>query len=159
MIQRSVCPKIGDKKNEIEKFKLEMKKVREATTSAARAEVLHSEEAGYLEAEGMERTYRFRQEAIKEAVDLNTSQKAFSLHLKDTGPYDINYSRNGRFLALGGSKGHLAIVDSLNNKLVMEVDVQDRLQDIQFCITKQCWLSPRKSMHTYMTTVVLKFIV
>ena len=72
---------------------------------AARAEVLHSEEAGYLEAEGMERTYRFRQEAIKEAVDLNTSQKAFSLHLKDTGPYDINYSRNGRFLALGALKG------------------------------------------------------
>ena len=124
-------PKIGDKKMK-SKFKRGMKKVHEATASAARAEVLHSEEAGYLEAEGMERTYRFRQEAIKEAVDLNTSQKAFSLHLKDTGPYDINYSRNGRYLALGGSKGHLAIVDSLNNKLVMEVDVQDRLQDIQF---------------------------
>ena len=25
----------------------------------------------------------------------------------------------------------------------MEVDVQDRLQDIQFCITKQCWLSKK----------------
>ena len=41
------------------KFKRGMKKVHEATASAARAEVLHSEEAGYLEAEGMGRTYRF----------------------------------------------------------------------------------------------------
>ena len=45
-------PKIGDKKMK-SKFKRGMKKVHEATASAARAEVLHSEEAGYLEAEGM----------------------------------------------------------------------------------------------------------
>ena len=42
----------------------------------------------------------------------------------------------------------------------MEVDVQDRLQDIQFLHNETMLaVAQRKIMHIYMTTVVLKFIV
>jgi U3 small nucleolar RNA-associated protein 7 len=123
--------KIVDKKMKA-KYKRTNKQVQEANTSAARAEVLHAEEVGYLEAEGMERTYRFKQSDIKNAVDLNTAKKAFSLKLENTGPYNIDYTRNGRYFALGGAKGHVAIIDGLNNKLQMEVDVQEDINDIQF---------------------------
>jgi len=123
--------KIVDKKMKA-KYKRTKKQVQEANLSAARAEVLHAEEAGYLEAEGMERTYRFKQRDIKNAVDLNTARKAFTLKMEDTGPYKIDYTRNGRYFALGGSKGHIAIIDGLNNKLQVEVDVQDDINDVQF---------------------------
>lgn len=79
------------------------------------------EEVGYLEAEGMEKTYNFRQEELAKNVDINTSKKVwylmsicvniwdfrtpiassiqiFNLDLKDFGPYSIDYTRNGRFV-------------------------------------------------------------
>ncbi len=67
----------------------------------------------YLEAEEMERTYRFKQEDIASAVPLASSVQVrgnpcslifsfnfllqyFDLKLDTFGPYSINYSRNGR---------------------------------------------------------------
>jgi U3 small nucleolar RNA-associated protein 7 len=108
------------------------KKFNEAHLNAARAEILHSETAGYLEAEGTERTYRFKQREIKEAVDVNTANKSFELRLEDTGPYCLDYTRNGRYLALGGADGHLALIDSLHNKGKLEVSVGETIKDIKF---------------------------
>lgn len=45
--------------------------------------MLQTEEAGFLEAEGMEKTYKFRQDELAQNVDLNTSKKVCSLK-----PYD-----------------------------------------------------------------------
>ena len=81
------------------------------------------EEVGYLEAEGMEKTYNFRQEELAKNVDINTSKKVwyftwicvriwdfrtltissfqiFNLDLKDFGPYSIDYTRNGRWVEI-----------------------------------------------------------
>ena len=52
-------------------------------------------EAGSLEAEGMERTYRFKQEELQQAVDVSTARKAFDLQLDELGPYNVNYTSNG----------------------------------------------------------------
>jgi len=104
----------------------------DAHLSAARAEILHSESVGYLEAEGAERTYRFKQAAIKKAVDVNTATKSFDLNLEKTGPYTIDYTRNGRFLALAGASGHVALIDALKNKLSLELDVADKIHDVKF---------------------------
>lgn len=52
-------------------------------------------EAGSLEAEGMERTYRFKQEELQQAVDVTTARKAFDLQLNELGPYHVNYTANG----------------------------------------------------------------
>ena len=43
--------------------------------------------AGALQAEGMERTYRFQQPDIAKAVDINAARKAFDLDLPSLGPY------------------------------------------------------------------------
>ena len=50
----------------------------------------------YLEAEGMEKTYKFKQTEIADAVDLNTANKIFDLKMDGFGPYKVNYSRSGR---------------------------------------------------------------
>lgn len=51
------------------------KRMREAATAAANAEVLLPTNAGHLEAEGMERTYKFRQEAIVPHLDVTSAKK------------------------------------------------------------------------------------
>jgi len=43
--------------------------------NAARSEMLLPEERGYLEAEGMEKTYKIKQDQLKEEVDITTAQK------------------------------------------------------------------------------------
>lgn len=58
-----------------EKLKRQEEQQLEAARSAARNEILLQEEAGYLEAENLERTYRFRQDQLKQNVDINTAQK------------------------------------------------------------------------------------
>lgn len=50
----------------------------------------------YLEAEGMERTYKFKQAAIKEHIDIQTERKMFDLDLDTFGPYRVKYDRAGR---------------------------------------------------------------
>ena len=50
----------------------------------------------YLEAEGMEKTYKFRQSELKEAVDESTAKKIYDLKLPDFGPYRADFSMNGR---------------------------------------------------------------
>jgi len=87
------------------------KAIASAVEGAARAEILLAQDQGYLEAEGMEETWKFSQKAIGEHVDVRTKQKMFSLELDQFGPYSMNYTRNGTHILLGGRKGHLAIMD------------------------------------------------
>ena len=51
------------------------------------------------------------QTQIKKSVDVESAEKAFELNLPQFGPYTIDYTRNGRFVALGGRKGHVAAID------------------------------------------------
>ena len=81
--------KLGIKRSE--------KKVSAATKNAAKAEVLLASEPGLLEAEtDMERTARFSQRAIAQAVDLQTQRKAYNMKLDRFGPYRASYTPNGR---------------------------------------------------------------
>lgn len=106
----------------------------EAEQSAARAELLHAEEAGVLEAEGeMEATWRFKQSEIKSAVNLLTARKIFDLSLPEYGPYcGVDYTRNGRHLLIGGAKGHLAVIDAMTNALQSELHVRETVRDVSF---------------------------
>ena len=81
-------------------------------------------EAGFLEAEGMERTYRFSQEALASSADATSSRKAFDLSLPELGPYCLDYTPNGRHVLLGGRKGHLAVVDWAKPQLTTEIQVR-----------------------------------
>lgn len=50
----------------------------------------------FLEAEGLEKTFKLKQRDIVNAVDVASAQKSFELKLDTFGPYRINYTRNGR---------------------------------------------------------------
>jgi U3 small nucleolar RNA-associated protein 7 len=49
----------------------------ELAYNAAQSEMLLPEDRGYLETEGMEKTYKISQEQLRAQVDLTTAQKVF----------------------------------------------------------------------------------
>lgn len=101
-------------------------------------------EAGYVEAEGIERTPNFKQEDIVSHVGIATGKLTYELKLtgdvfscefflsaffhvvcefSDFGPYHVDFSRNGKFFLFGGEKGHLSILDWKRHKIVTEFQV------------------------------------
>eukprot|EP00276_Gloeochaete_wittrockiana_P015681 CAMPEP_0184342134 /NCGR_PEP_ID=MMETSP1089-20130417/10747_1 /TAXON_ID=38269 ORGANISM="Gloeochaete wittrockiana, Strain SAG46.84" /NCGR_SAMPLE_ID=MMETSP1089 /ASSEMBLY_ACC=CAM_ASM_000445 /LENGTH=573 /DNA_ID=CAMNT_0026670837 /DNA_START=25 /DNA_END=1746 /DNA_ORIENTATION=- len=108
------------------------RKFRDAAEKAAAAEILLPAEPGYLEAEGNERTYFFRQENIAQNLDLNSRVNVFDLKLTELGPYNIDYTRNGRHILIGGRKGHVALMDWRRTHLITEFYVNETIRDIKF---------------------------
>ncbi|KAK9841569.1 hypothetical protein WJX74_008074 [Apatococcus lobatus] len=105
----------------------------EAAELAAKADDwLLPSTAGGLEAEGMERTWRFKQDEVVQAAEVGAARKVFDLSLTELGPYSLDFTRSGRFLALAGRKGHLAVMDWQRGKLVTEIQVKETTRDIQF---------------------------
>ncbi|KAI7866091.1 WD40-repeat-containing domain protein [Spinellus fusiger] len=123
--------KITDKKLKT-KIQKQEDRIKEAAQAAARNELLLVEEAGFLESEGIEKTYNYRQEQLAKETDINTSKKIFSLDLPDFGPYAIDYTRNGRHLLMGGQKGHLAAFDWQTGKLHFETHVKETVRDVSW---------------------------
>ncbi|VEU21991.1 DEKNAAC102967 [Brettanomyces naardenensis] len=125
----------NSKKNEDNLLSLRLKKLdkehRDAMKSAARTDVLLQEEAGYMEAEGMEKTYKFRQNDIVQEVDIGTAKKGFELKLDQYGPYSLDYSRNGRELLIGGKKGHVAAFDWQTGKLDCELFLNETVHAVK----------------------------
>eukprot|EP00899_Mesostigma_viride_P003355 jgi/Mesvir1/1301/Mv03765-RA.3 len=103
-----------------------------ATTAALTEQWLLPSEAGYVAAEGMEETWRFQQDEIVKALDINAAKKAFDLQLTELGPYRVDFTHNGRYLALAGRKGHLALMDWARARLITEVQVKETTRDIKF---------------------------
>ncbi|XP_065176209.1 uncharacterized protein LOC135806009 [Sycon ciliatum] len=96
-------------------------------------ELLMPEEAGFVEAEGgLEKTYKFQQKDITTAVDVASARKHFNLSLEDFGPYQLDYSRDGRHLLLGGRKGHVALMDWQSHKLECEFHLNETLRCLRF---------------------------
>ena len=87
------------------------------------------EESGYLEKE--DENEKITQHDIIENVDIYSAQKYFDLNLDKFGPYRINYTRNGRHLLIGGSKGHVAAFDWQTKKLHCEINVMEAINDIK----------------------------
>lgn len=64
------------------------------------------------------------QAALVRAAEEGAARKAFDLALPALGPYALDWTRNGRFLLLGGRRGHLALLDWQSAKLLCEVQVR-----------------------------------
>ena len=54
------------------------------------------------------------------------------LQLLKFGPYHTNYSRNGRYLVMGGQKGHLAVLDCMRMRISAEVQLEDAIYDVKY---------------------------
>lgn len=117
---------------------------KEALKKAANTDMLLQEEAGFLEAEGMEKTFRYKQEDIAEAVDLSTSNKKFKLTLPDFGPYTLDYTRNGRDLVIAGKKGHVAAFDWRLGTLHCELNLNETIHDVKYLHNNQFFATAQK---------------
>ncbi|KAG7400768.1 hypothetical protein PHYBOEH_004574 [Phytophthora boehmeriae] len=119
-----------------------------AAESAAKAEILLPDQVGFMEAEGLEKTYKFSQSQLRDNVDLNTAHKIFSLDLPDYGAYRVRYTRNGRNMLLGSEKGHLAMMDTLRMKLTCEFQANDLVRDVSFLHNDSLFATAQKK-HVY----------
>ncbi|KAJ9082483.1 putative U3 small nucleolar RNA-associated protein 7 [Entomophthora muscae] len=111
------------------------KKVRDAEDTAvlaAKTEFLLTEEAGVLEAEGLERTFKFTQEQLKPNLSISAAAKSFDLKLNTFGPYTMDYNRSGRHLLIGGRKGHVASFDWRAGKLGCELHLKETVRAVKF---------------------------
>ncbi|KAJ4840469.1 hypothetical protein Tsubulata_039817 [Turnera subulata] len=104
-----------------------------SATAAAKAEKwLLTSSGGLLEAEGTEKTWRIKQEAIASEVDILSTKKQYDIVLPDLGPYTLDFTASGRYMAVAGRKGHLAIVDAKSMNLIKEMQVGETVRDIVF---------------------------
>ncbi|XP_064616525.1 WD repeat-containing protein 46-like [Liolophura sinensis] len=113
------------------KFSLEEDRIQNSLKAAVQSEVFLSEEAGFLAAD-REPTTNISQHDIQNSVDINSAQKFFDLKLPQFGPYRLNYTRNGRYLLIGGNKGHVAAIDWLTKKLMCEINVMETVNDVKW---------------------------
>ncbi|ODQ67785.1 component of small subunit processosome [Nadsonia fulvescens var. elongata DSM 6958] len=142
----------SDRSIKDKKLKGNLKKLDEkfssAAKSAASTEMLLMEDVGFLEAEGMERTFKFKQDEIQSSVDVSTAKKGFNLKLDSFGPYSLDYSRNGRNLLLGGKKGHLAGFDWQEGDLMFEINVNETVHDVKWLQNNNFFAAAQKK-YTY----------
>ncbi|TLS24567.1 hypothetical protein PpBr36_08038 [Pyricularia pennisetigena] len=126
-------------------------KYKDAALEAKDAEILHENEAGFLEPEGeLERTYKTRQDEIVEGVAVETAQKRFDLALDGLGPYLCDYTRNGRELLIGGRKGHVATFDWREGKLGCEIQLGETVRDVKWLHNNQYFaVAQKKTVYIY----------
>lgn len=124
-------------------------KHKQAVLQAKDAEILLEHSEGFLEPEGeLERTYKVRQDEIRESVGIETAKKGFELKLPDMGPYRMDYSRNGRDLLLAGRKGHVATMDWREGKLGCELQLNETVRDARWLHNNQFFAVAQKN-YTY----------
>src|SRR5438045_1318543 len=127
------------------------KKYRDETLKASDGEILLENEVGYLEPETeLERTYKVRQDEIKQDVSIETAKKGFELKLDTLGPYICDYTRNGRELLLAGRKGHIATMDWREGKLGCELQLAETVRDARWLHNNQLFaVAQKKYVYIY----------
>ncbi|KAF8559395.1 BING4CT-domain-containing protein [Imleria badia] len=134
----SLPPKNVPKHAHIKDLKLRTQLNRQAAQAARAktllqdAELLLTEEAGWIEAENeMEKTWRVGQDEIVRGAGQEAAKGRQEWRL-DGGPYRSRYSRNGRHLAIVGSTGHVATFDWQTGTIHAELQLQETCRDITF---------------------------
>lgn len=132
-------------------LKLLENKYKDATLKAKDAEILLENEGGFLEPETeLERTYKVRQEDIRNDVAIETAKKGFELKLDNLGPYVCDYTRTGRDLLLAGRKGHVATMDWRDGKLGCELQLGETVRDAKWLHNNQMFaVAQKKYVYIY----------
>ncbi|GIX62225.1 BING4CT (NUC141) domain-containing protein [Babesia caballi] len=126
------------------------KKLQKAAQSAAEAtSVLLPNEPGFIRVGEGEKTYHVSQNQLLGAVDVGTRRKAFSLQLRH-GPYRCDYTRDGRYMLIGGEKGQLALFDAIDMKPCFDISVKQTIRDVQLLDNHELLaVAQKKYVHVY----------
>jgi U3 small nucleolar RNA-associated protein 7 len=126
-------------------------KYKNATLKAKDAEILLENSSGFLEPENeLERTYKIRQDEIKQDIPIETAKRGFELKLDTLGPYVCDYTRNGRELLLAGRKGHVATMDWREGKLGCELQLGETVRDARWLHNNQLFaVAQKKYVYIY----------
>ncbi|KAI7210109.1 BING4CT-domain-containing protein [Hortaea werneckii] len=124
---------------------------KDAALKAKDAEILLENQSGFLEPEGeLERTYKVRQDDIRNDVGVETAKKGFDLKLDGLGPYTCDYTRNGRDLLLAGRKGHVATMDWRSGKLGCELQLGETVRDAKWLHNNQFFaVAQKRNVYIY----------
>lgn len=117
--------------------------------AAAKAEKwLMPTEGGYMEPEGIEKTWQIKQESIAREVDISSSKNQYDIILPELGPYSLDYTSSGRYMALAGRKGHLAIIDVKSMDVIREIQVRETVRDVVF-LHNELFFAAAQKKYTY----------
>ncbi|KAI7508737.1 BING4CT-domain-containing protein [Hortaea werneckii] len=124
---------------------------KDAALKAKDAEILLENQSGFLEPEAeLERTYKVRQDDIRNDVGVETAKKGFDLKLDGLGPYTCDYTRNGRDLLLAGRKGHVATMDWRSGKLGCELQLGETVRDAKWLHNNQFFaVAQKRNVYIY----------
>lgn len=95
-----------------------------------------------------ERTWRVDQDEIVREVGTSSAAKRFDLKMENMGPYKVDYTRNGRHLAIASAKGHIATFDWQAGTLHSEIQLKEAVRDIKFLQSENYYAVAQKK-HVY----------
>ncbi|CEF66267.1 WD40 repeat and BING4, C-terminal domain and WD40/YVTN repeat-like-containing domain and WD40-repeat-containing domain-containing protein [Strongyloides ratti] len=106
------------------KFRTKKQKIASRAEFMARAEIMNKEEDGYIEIdEDDQPTFCISQRDIK--------------ILDKYGPYNFDFTPNGRHLVIGGRVGHLASFDWMTKKLHCEINTREEIRCVKWLHNEQ----------------------
>ncbi|KAL6527148.1 hypothetical protein OROGR_016238 [Orobanche gracilis] len=115
-----------------------------ALTAARTEKWLMPTEGGYLETDGIDKTWRIKQDTIAGEVDILSRRKQFDIVLPELGPYTIDFTLSGRYMVAAGRKGHLALLDMNNMDLIKEFQVRETVRDVVFLHDEKLFAAAQK---------------
>lgn len=133
-------------------------KFEQAALQARETEVLLEHAAGGLEADGdgdgaaaLERTYKVRQDEVRQAVGLAAARNGFELRLAaGLGPYLPEYSRTGADLLLASRRGHVATTRWRAATPGCELQLADGVRDAKWLHNSQYFaLAQKQAVYIY----------
>lgn len=126
------------------------KRIKNAIKQTARTENLLNEQSGFIELNGNEESDCITQSEIIANVDISAATKHFQLNLNEFGSYRHRYAGNGRYLLLGGKKGHIAAIDWVTKGLKCEINVMEEIADVSWLHQETLFAVAQKSyVHIY----------
>ena len=94
---------------------------------------LENEPDGYIIVENEnEKTLKVTQDYLKSTLPKYNSENIFDLSLPSNGPFYIDYTRNGKYLLMGGEKGNVTILDWKLKNIIVDFNVNSKISNVKF---------------------------